>query len=220
MLSPRMPSRTARPWPRPTPAGVNAPSRARLRHSAASSWVRVSGRTWICRDQPWPARSSMICGRSRCRGVSVMRRFYQRRLRPPTIAAARQEFFMRAVFALFMLLCSFAVSADDYARLYQSAGWPDQRAHFGDALKAAQQRYQASLPPAVFQALVHNSNRRFEPTAMDQRALATLRTELADPQPALQFFESALGRRIVAAETLATSREQLAAHANGLPAVE
>ncbi|MDG9927904.1 MULTISPECIES: hypothetical protein [unclassified Pseudomonas] len=127
---------------------------------------------------------------------------------------------MRAVFALFMLLCSFAVSADDYARLYQSAGWPDQRAHFGDALKAAQQRYQASLPPAVFQALVHNSNRRFEPTGMDQRALATLRTELADPQPALQFFESALGRRIVAAETLATSREQLAAHANGLPAVE
>lgn len=58
---------------------------------------------------------------------------------------------MRVVFALF-LLCSATVLADDHARLYQSAGWPEQRAHFGEALKAAQQRYQASLPPAVYQA--------------------------------------------------------------------
>ena len=127
---------------------------------------------------------------------------------------------MRAVFPLFMLLCSFAVAADDYARLYQSAGWPEQRANFGEALKAAQQRYQGSLPPAVFQALVANSNRRFEPTAMEQRAQATLRRELTDPRPALQFFESPLGRRIVAAETRASARDQLAAHANGLPVIE
>ncbi|WP_043307981.1 DUF2059 domain-containing protein [Pseudomonas sp. ML96] len=127
---------------------------------------------------------------------------------------------MRVVFAVFLLLCSFAVSADDHARLYQSAGWPQQRAHFADALKAAQQRYQSSLPPAVFQALVDNSNRRFESTAMDQRAQAALRTQLADPQPALQFFDSPLGRKVVAAEVAASSREQLAKHANGLPPVQ
>lgn len=44
---------------------------------------------------------------------------------------------MRVVFALFLLLCSVTVLADDHARLYQSAGWPEQRAHFGEALKAA-----------------------------------------------------------------------------------
>ena len=127
---------------------------------------------------------------------------------------------MRVVFALFLLLCSATVLADDHARLYQSAGWPEQRAHFGEALKAAQQRYQASLPPAVYQALVNNSDQRFAPAAMEQRALAALRMSLADPQPALQFFESPLGRRIIAAETRATARDQLAAHANGLPRVE
>lgn len=127
---------------------------------------------------------------------------------------------MRVVFALFLLLCSTAILADDHARLYQSAGWPEQRAHFGDALKAAQQRYQSSLPPAVYQALVNNSDKRFEPAAMDQRALAALRVSLADPRPALQFFESPLGSRIVAAEVHATARDQLAAHANGLPRIE
>lgn len=124
---------------------------------------------------------------------------------------------MRAVFTLLMLLCSLPVIADDHARLYQAAGWPEQRAHFSDALQVAQQRYQGSLPPAVFQALVDNSNRRFEPQAMEQRAQSALRMQLAEPQPALQFFESALGRKVVAAETLATRRDQLAAHAQGLP---
>ena len=127
---------------------------------------------------------------------------------------------MRVLFACLMLLCSFAFAADEHARLYQSAGWPQQRAHFTDALKAAQQRYQGSLPPAVYQALVDNSNRRFEPAAMEQRAQAALRMQLADPRPAVQFFESPLGRRIVAAETRATARDQLIAHASGLPRVE
>ena len=61
---------------------------------------------------------------------------------------------MRAVLATLMLLCSFAFAADDHARLYQSAGWTEQRAHFSDALSAAQQRYRGSLPPAVFRTLV------------------------------------------------------------------
>ena len=126
---------------------------------------------------------------------------------------------MRVVFAVFMLLCSLAAYADDYARLYQAAGWPQQQAHFSEALKAAQLRYQSSLPPAVFQALVENSNRRFEASAMEQRAQAALRMQLADSQPALQFFVSPLGRKVVAAEVAASSREQLARYANGLPSV-
>ena len=65
---------------------------------------------------------------------------------------------MRVVFALFLLLCSVTVLADDHARLYQSAGWPEQRAHFGEALKAAQQRYQASLPPADWAKLTNSSS--------------------------------------------------------------
>ena len=125
---------------------------------------------------------------------------------------------MRVVFTLLMLLCSLPVIADDHARLFQSAGWPQQRAHFHDALQVAQQRYENSLPPAVFQALVDNSNRRFEPQAMERRAQAELRMKLADPQAALRFFESPLGRKVVAAETLATRRDQLAAYAQGLPA--
>lgn len=125
---------------------------------------------------------------------------------------------MRAVFTLLLLLCSLSSVADEHASLYQSAGWAQQRAHFSDALVVAQQRYQGSLPPAVFQALVDNSNRRFEPRAMEQRAQAALRTTLSNPQPALQFFQSQVGRKVVAAETQATERSQLAAHAQGVPA--
>ncbi|MBC9252656.1 hypothetical protein A9179_20520 [Pseudomonas alcaligenes] len=124
---------------------------------------------------------------------------------------------MRFVLACFMLLCSFTAMADDYQRLYQAAGWPEQNAHFADALAGAQQRYSKSLPPAVYQALVDNSNRRFAPQAMEQRSQAALRGKLANPQAALRFFDSPLGRKIVAAETRATRRDQLAQHANGLP---
>lgn len=127
---------------------------------------------------------------------------------------------MRVVFACVLLLCSLTSYADEHARLYQAGGWPEQRAHFSDALTTAQLRYRDTLPPAVYQALVDNSNRRFEPQAMDQRAQAALRMQLAKPGAALQFFESPLGRKVIAAETLATRRDQLAAHASGLPPSE
>ncbi|CAD5105804.1 DUF2059 domain-containing protein [Zestomonas carbonaria] len=127
---------------------------------------------------------------------------------------------MRALFACVLLLLSLPSMADDHSQLYQAAGWPDQRVHFSAALEAAQQRYRSTLPPAVYQALVDNSNRRFAPQAMDQRAQAALRQQLADPKPALQFFQSPLGRKIVAAEVKATSREELLKNANGLPRVE
>lgn len=79
-------------------------------------------------------------------------------------------------------------------------------AHFNDALSAAQQRYRNSLPPAVSGA---GANKRFAPQSVDQRAEAQLRKNLADPKPALAFFQSPLGRKIVAAELLATRRDQL-----------
>ncbi|MDD0973561.1 DUF2059 domain-containing protein [Pseudomonas fontis] len=127
---------------------------------------------------------------------------------------------MRRLFFLLMLICTTPVWADTHDQLYKVAGWPDQRAHFTDALDAAQQRYRSSLPPAVFQALVNNSNQRFEPKAVDQRAEAQLRAKLNDPAPALTFFQSPLGRKIVAAELLATRRDQLAKNAKGLPKMQ
>ncbi|MBD1549990.1 DUF2059 domain-containing protein [Pseudomonas typographi] len=127
---------------------------------------------------------------------------------------------MRRFFFLLLMCCAMPAWADIHDQLYKAAGWPDQRAHFNDALKAAQQRYQNSLPPAVFQALVNNSNQRFAPQAIDQRAEARLRQSLADPQPALAFFQSPLGRKVVAAELLATRPDQLAKNAGGLPHVQ
>lgn len=127
---------------------------------------------------------------------------------------------MRLLLLLLLVCFSLASRADDYQRLFESAGWPQQRSHFSQALGAAQQRYQATLPPAVFQALVDNSNRRFEPRAMEQRAQAALRMELADPVPALQFFDSTIGRKVVSAEVRASSPQQLQANADGLPASE
>lgn len=124
---------------------------------------------------------------------------------------------MRRFFLLLLICCSMPAWADVHDQLYKAAGWPEQRAHFNDALRAAQQRYQNSLPPAVFQALVNNSNQRFAPQAIDQRAEARLRQNLRDPQPALAFFQSPLGHKVVAAELLATRPDQLAKNAGGLP---
>ncbi|KAB0547074.1 DUF2059 domain-containing protein [Pseudomonas argentinensis] len=124
---------------------------------------------------------------------------------------------MRALCCLLLLLLSLAALADPHAELYEKAGWPQQRAHFSDALSAAQARYSKSLPPAVYQALVNNSNQRFAARAMDERAERSLRANLPDPAPALRFFESPLGRKIVSAELLATRPDQLAEYADGLP---
>ncbi|HEX5842255.1 MAG TPA: hypothetical protein VFY62_07240 [Pseudomonas sp.] len=127
---------------------------------------------------------------------------------------------MRALALVFALLLSLPALADPYLQLYQAAGWPQQRMHFSDALQAAQERYRSSLPPAVHQALVDNSNQRFAAQAVDQRAQHSLRENLAAPEAALQFFQSALGRKIVEAELLATRSDQLARYADGLPRVD
>ncbi|SER94654.1 hypothetical protein SAMN03159444_05486 [Pseudomonas sp. NFACC02] len=127
---------------------------------------------------------------------------------------------MRRLFFLMLMFCTMPAWADGHDQLYKVAGWPEQRAHFNDALKAAQQRYKNSLPPAVFDALVNNSNQRFAPQAMDQRAEQKLRQTLQDPNPALQFFQSPLGCKIVNAELTATRPDQLAKNAQGLPKMQ
>ena len=127
---------------------------------------------------------------------------------------------MRRLFLLLMMCCSLPAWADHLDDLFTVAGWPEQRAHFTDALTAAQERYRNNLPPAVYQALVNNSSQRFAAQAMDQRAKGQMRQQLPNPDPALIFFQSELGRKIVAAELLATRRDQLAQHAQGLPRIE
>lgn len=96
---------------------------------------------------------------------------------------------MRALLAFALLLVGLPALADPYQRLYQAAGWPDQRAHFSDALDAAQKRYQDKLPPALYQTLVDNSNRRFAPAEVDQRALNGLRENLPDSASPLNFLD-------------------------------
>ncbi len=128
---------------------------------------------------------------------------------------------MRRLFSLILLMiCTVPVWADNLDQLYKAAGWPDQRAHFNDALSAAQERYRNSLPPAVYQALVNNSNQRFQAQAVDRRAQAKLRATLANPAPALAFFQSPLGRKVVAAELKATRKDELAKNAKGLPKIQ
>ncbi|MHA6494810.1 hypothetical protein ACX0MV_16430 [Pseudomonas borbori] len=127
---------------------------------------------------------------------------------------------MRVFCSVLLLLVSLSSWADDFLQLYQAAGWPQQRVHFNDALSAAQERYRSTLPPAVYQALVANSNQRFAAAAIDQRVQRGLRENLANPAPALGFFQSPLGRKIVEAELLASRRDQLAKYSNGLPRVE
>ncbi len=83
-------------------------------------------------------------------------------------------------------------------------------------------RRPAALPTACrrrFTALVDNSNRHL-PKAVDQRCRSGIARHLADPKPALAFFQSPLGKKIVAAELLATRRDQLAKNAKGLPKMQ
>ena len=107
---------------------------------------------------------------------------------------------MRPCLLFVLTLLSLPAFADTLQELYQTAGWPKQRSHFSDALQAAQQRYQTSLPPALYETLLNNSNRRFAAEGMEQRAEAALRSNLDDPKPALTFFQSATGRKVIAAE--------------------
>ena len=124
---------------------------------------------------------------------------------------------MRVLLAALFMLFSLTVQADDYLKLYQVTGWPQQRANFSQALAAAQLRYRDTLPPALYQALLESSNRRFASQAMDERALQTLRSSLADPQPALEFFQGEVGSKVITDEIRASRGDQLALYSKGLP---
>lgn len=126
---------------------------------------------------------------------------------------------MRVLIALALCLVSLLSRADEHDLLYELAGWPQQREHFSAAVVNAQLRYRDTLPPAVYQSLVDNSNRRFAAQAMDQRALASLRQGLPDPLPAIRFFDSPLGRAVVQREVKATAPAELNRHTKGLPPV-
>ena len=97
------------------------------------------------------------------------------------------EMLVRLVVVCVILGCSVGALADAYQSLYQAAGLAEQRNHFQDALRFAQQRYRNTLPSGVYEALVRNSNRRFAVAAMDARAMNALRTGLENPPPASSF---------------------------------
>ena len=127
---------------------------------------------------------------------------------------------MRFLLLFCVLLSSPSIFADAYIDLYQTAGWPQQQAHFASAVKQTQLRYQDTLPSAVYQALVNNSNKRFAADAMHQRAQSILREQLHNPEAALAFFSSESGRKIIAAEVAASHPQQLNRYAAGLPHIE
>lgn len=125
---------------------------------------------------------------------------------------------MRAFIASLLCCWSFFAWADSHDELFRSAGWTQQTQHFQGVLQQAQQSYKNTLPSAMYQALVNNSNQRFAPAAMQQRALSALRKSLPDAEPALTFYQSPLGQKIVAAEVDATSAAALKRNSQGLPA--
>ncbi|WP_331454190.1 DUF2059 domain-containing protein [Thiopseudomonas alkaliphila] len=114
-------------------------------------------------------------------------------------------------------LMSSSALADTVEQLYQQAGWAQQRTHFTQALQHTQQGFKGSLPEVVYQALLENSNQRFAPDKLRQQALNTLRSQLTQADPALAFFSSPLGRKVVAAETTATSPSTLRQYQQGIP---
>ncbi len=126
---------------------------------------------------------------------------------------------MRFLLLLCVLVSSPSVFADAYLDLYKKSGWPQQQVHFSSALEHAQQRYQNTLPSAIYQALVTNSNKRFAADAMQARGQKALRQHLDNPAPALTFFSSNIGQHVSRAETAATHPNQLQRYADGLPAI-
>lgn len=131
--------------------------------------------------------------------------------------------FLRFRLALLALTALFSCLVQaSTAELYQASGMAQHQQHFQAALARAQQQYGAQLPPAVRDTLNRNSSQRFELAGMHDRAQTRLALELNDQhmQQALTFFNNPLGRRIVAAETRASSPASAATMQRGLPAIQ
>lgn len=122
------------------------------------------------------------------------------------------------ILALGLAVC-FPARATMIEELYQATGMNQHQEHFQFALKAAQQRYSRQLPANLYETLVQQSNQRFEPKGMRDRAMARLAVDLAeaDQQTIVKFYRSDLGRQVVGAETRATSPASIVAMQRGLP---
>lgn len=130
---------------------------------------------------------------------------------------------LRFLFAVLAILMSLGAPAHaDTGALYRASGMAQHQEHFQAALASAQQRYAQQLPPALRETLIRNSGQRFELAGMHDRAQARLALELDDQQmqQAMSFFSSPLGKRIVAAETRASSPASVNSMQQGLPVVE
>ncbi|MFA5677344.1 MAG: DUF2059 domain-containing protein [Pseudomonas sp.] len=130
---------------------------------------------------------------------------------------------LRLFFALFATLMIFSAPAQaDTGALYQASGMAQHQQHFQAALTAAQQRYGQQLPPALRETVMRNSSQRFELAGMHDRAQVRLALELDEQQmqQALSFFNSSLGKQVVAAETRASAPVSVARMQQGLPAME
>lgn len=120
-----------------------------------------------------------------------------------------------------LLLCVAPwVMADTDSQLYQAAGWSIQVDHFHEILVETQQQYQNKLPIMFYQALLMTSNKRFEPSAMKQRGEKALQEQLTNPQHALDFFNSTLGKKVVTAETMATTQAAIKKNKQGVPRIK
>lgn len=123
---------------------------------------------------------------------------------------------MSLLAALALTTMSVRASTD---KLYELSGMATHQTHFQQALTAAQQRYAQQLPRNVYDSLVRQSNQRFAPQGMTDRAQARLALALDQQshRQAVDFYESALGRKIVNIETQATSATSVAAMQRGIP---
>lgn len=117
------------------------------------------------------------------------------------------------------LIVSLPAQASTTEELYQATGMNQHQDHFQFALKAAQQKYSQQLPANLYETLVQQSNQRFEPQGMRDRAMARLAVDLdeADQREIVKFYRSDLGRQVVGAETRATSPASIVAMQRGLP---
>ena len=129
---------------------------------------------------------------------------------------------LRFIFGLLAILICGGQAQASTGALYEASGMAQHQQHFQAALAAAQQRYAQQLPPALRETLVRNSSQRFELAGMPDRAPPRLALELdaQQMQQALSFFNSDLGKRVVSAETRASSPASAATMQQGLPDVE
>lgn len=125
------------------------------------------------------------------------------------------------VMALLLSVAFIAMTARAETReqLYDLSGMATHQTHFQHALSAAQQRFAQQLPANVHASLVRQSNQRFDPQQMQDRARSRLAVSLTDAahEKAMAFYRSPLGRKIVMLETRATAPESVKEMQRGIP---